>query len=337
MAGIIDAATWALRSPHGAYLSNWLKPKRGVDRFHGETAMFYMLYTRSLTTEPRTPPLSFLAGGRPSGHFIARSGWGDGETIVALSCTDHFGDHHHYDQGGLVIYRNGLLAVDPPVYRRIRGPQQRTENHNTLLLGGRPQRPVRGQWFVTVEDFRKNLKSGRELETGDFLFHAEADGWAAAACQFAQAYDPEQVESCVRQLLLVRPDTVLVVDHLAGPAGRSLPEVQWLLHLPAAPTLAGAGLWASHGKSWLRCRPLLPGGRAPTVAATDVKTHRASYAYDGGRTLTLVHLLEVGDGAEPDRSAGEIEVEQTDDAVVAAIGGRSFTFASRPPFHVTSP
>ena len=129
---------------HGAYFSDWLSKKRGLRRFHAETAVFYFLYTRQLKTVPASPTLSFMAGNQHSGHFIARSGWGDGETIVTLRATDHFGDHHHYDQGSFIIYRNGLLAVDPPVYRKVGGPQQPTRVHNTLLLDGQGQRPVRG-------------------------------------------------------------------------------------------------------------------------------------------------------------------------------------------------
>ncbi len=156
MAGTIDALTWAFDSPHGAHFARRIAEKRGLRRFYGETAIFYMLYTRRLDVQPAEPPLSFLAGGRESGHFIARSSWDDGggddgATIVTLRATDHFGDHNHHDQGSFMIYRNGLLAVDPPVYKKTRGPQQKTENHNTLLIGGRPQRPAHGQSFTTVE------------------------------------------------------------------------------------------------------------------------------------------------------------------------------------------
>jgi len=170
MAGVIDGLSWALRSPHGVQFSRSLAAKRGLQRFYGDSAIFYMLYSRHIETKPAWPPLSFLAGNRQSGHFIARSGWEPGATIVAFRCTDHFGDHHHYDQGSFMIYRNGLLAVDPPVYRTVRGPQQKTEHHNTLLLGGQTQRPARGQWFRSVEEFEKNLQGGRRLETGDILF-----------------------------------------------------------------------------------------------------------------------------------------------------------------------
>ena len=334
MAGVIDAVTWALRSPHGAYFSGWLAERRGLRRFYGETAVFYMLYTRHLNTEPAVPPLSFLAGRRQSGHFIARSGWDDGATIVTLRATDHFGDHNHYDQGSFMIYRNGLLAVDPPVYRRIRGPQQITGHHNTLLLAGKPQRPARGQWFKTVEAFQDNLDAGRMLETADMPFSKDAGAWAAASCQFAQAYDPELLLSCVRQLLLVRPGTVAVVDHLTAPAGRDLPQLQWLLQLPTVPTVAGQQVWAANESSWIRCRPVLPGGSAPEISETPVGTHRVSYAYRSGGTLWLVHVLEVGDGRQPAKAA-EVSVRRSAKSLDLVLDGKTYRFAAEPPFAVS--
>ena len=336
MAGAIDAMTWALGSPQGAYFSDWVAGgPRGLGRFYGETAVFYMLYTRNLNTKPVLPPLSFLAGDRHSGHFIARSGWDDGDTVIAFACTDHFGDHHHYDQGSFLIYRNGLLAVDPPVYRKIRGPQQKTEHHNTLLIGGQPQRGARGQWFKTVDDFKQNLNGGRKLETGQILFHKEAAAWAAVAGQFARAYPAGLVRSCVRQLLFVRPGKVVIVDHLVAPPDKDLPEVQWLLQVPTAPALEEGGLWSSNGKSWLRCRGVLPGGSVPVVAATEVKTHCASFGYPGKSTLTLVHLLEVGDGRQPGKPT-EVKARRSGKTVEVTVGGRTFSFAGRAPFDVSS-
>ena len=335
MAGVIDGATWALRSPHGARFSRWLQDKRGLERFYGETAIFYMLYARQPQPEPADPPLSFLAGNRQSGHFIARSGWDDGATVVAFRCTDHFGDHHHYDQGSFLIWRNGLLAVDPPVYRKVRGPQQLTEHHNTLLLGDRPQRPVRGQWFVTVEDFQKNLQGGRKLETGDILFSHDAGPWAAVAGQFAQAYDEGLLESCVRQLLFVRPDKVIVVDRLRAAAGKPLPRVQWLLQLPREPSQQERGLVASNGKSWIRCRAILPAdGAMPTVSATPVNTQRASFEYRGQAELALVHVLDVGDGTVAGPPPA-VTAQQTGQDVQVVVDGSTFVFAGTGDYRVT--
>ncbi|MCH5373063.1 MAG: heparinase II/III-family protein, partial [Planctomycetes bacterium] len=278
-------------------------------------------------------PLTFLAGGSHAAHFITRSGWEDGATIVALRSTDHYGDHNHYDQGSFVIYRNGLLAVDPPVYRRVRGPQQLTEHHNTLLLNGRPQRPVRGQWFRTIESFQENLNSGRMLETGEMLFHRDNPGWSAAACQFAQAYDPELVARCVRQLLLVRPGKVVVVDHLSAPEGAPLPEIDWLVQLPAEPSRGDRAVRADNGQSWIRVRPLLPAFREPEIQETTVNTHRVSFHYSGEQAATLVHLIEIGDDDAP-AAPVDAGVEIGDDAITLRFADGDYRFGRRAPFDV---
>jgi hypothetical protein len=128
---------------------------------------------------------------------------------------------------------------------------------------------------------------------------------------------------------------VVIVDHLLAPPGEDLPEVQWLLQVPRAPALEGAGLRSSNGKSWLRCRPVLPGGAVPTVAATPVNTHCARFSYKGKATLTLVQLLEVGDGRRPDRPA-EIKARQSGKGVEVILDGETFSFADRAPFEVGS-
>jgi hypothetical protein len=347
MAGIVDAATWALRSPHGAYFSDWIARKRGLARYHGATAIYFLLYGQRLRVEPATPPLGFRAGAGHGGHFVARSGWDDEATVVALTATDHFGDHHHYDQGSFTIYRNGLLAVDPPVYRRVAGPQQRTDNHSTLLFANEGQRRVRGQWFVTVEDFKRNLTEGRKLETGDFLWSGEGgsspqESWAAASVEFAQAYSPDVVRSCVRQLLFVRPGTVLVVDRIAAPEGKSLPEVSWLLQVPPAPSVReGPRGWtveATNGRSWIQCRPVLSGASPaldrPKVEETDVGTHRVSYAYAGAPSLVLAHMLEVGDGEKAPAPQAPVDARWTDAGLEVTFGARAFLFAAGPPYGV---
>ena len=334
MAGTMEALTWATHSPHGACFSAWLAQKRGLKRFHGDTAIYYFLYKHQVP--PAVPPLSFLAGNHQSGHFIARSGWDGDATLVTLRATDHFGDHHHYDQGSFIIYRHGLLAVDPPIYQKVRGPQQPTEVHNTLLFDGQGQRPVRGQWFKTIPDFQKNLAGGAHLETGDILFSKEAGSWAAVAGQYAQAYSTQQVQSCVRQLLFLRPGKIVVVDQLVLPATGKPSEVQWLLQLPAAPVMEKDLFWATNRQSWLQCRALQPGSAVPVVEPTAVKTHRVSLRYLANGPLRIAHLLEVGDGLRPDTTA-VVTCRELPHALEVVLDGVLFRFATEPPFVVEGP
>ena len=197
-----------------------------------------------------------------------------------------------------------------------------------------PQLATRQRWFVTVEDFRKNLDGGRKLETGDMLFSRDAGPWAAASGQFAQAYDCAELRSCVRQLLFVRPSTVVVADRLRAAPGARLPTVEWLLQVPAAPASDGAALVVADGKHWLRCRPVLPGATA-AVSKTPVNTHRITYGYSESPQVDLVHVIEVGDGAAAGvagsvvarRSGGELEVD---------VGGSVFRFGAEPDWAVTS-
>jgi hypothetical protein len=167
------------------------------------------------------------------------------------------------------------------------------------------------------------------------LFHKEGGAWAAVAGQFAQAYPAGLVKSCVRQVLFVRPDKVVVVDHLAASGGKKLPEVGWLLQVPEEPKVEFGNTLASNGKSWLRCRPLYPGPAIPAVAATPVKTHRVSYTYKGGAAMVLVHLIEVGDGKTPGGPA-EAAVRRTAKGIELTLGGRTFMFGNRPPFAVAA-
>jgi hypothetical protein len=351
MAAKIDALTWALRSPSGAFLSRWLAEKRGLDRFHGDTAIFYFLYTRHLDVKPATPPLAVLAvlaGGKQGGHALMRSDWSDAATVVGFRATDYFGQHLHLDQGSFVIYRNGLLALDAGRYQRVGGEQMRTDAHNTLLLGGEGQRRLGYQSAATLDAFTQRL--GKGLETGDIPFYKHAGQWTAVAGQFAQAYSPEVIQSCVRQLLFVRPGTVTVVDQLAAPEGKSLPEVRWLLQGPGQPEIDGATATANNGKSYLRCRALVPGAGRPQVEPSyrtpagansssgnpaTIDTSRVIFAYEGKPRLVLVHVLDVGDG-KPAAAAPEVKIEMDAKAIRLRLDGKTYSFSAALPFDVST-
>ena len=338
-AGMIDAVTWLLDSSEGAWLSQQLAGKRGLERFHGWTPIFFMLYTQNLRVQPGVPSLSYLAGNHQAGHFIARSGWEDEATIVAFRSTDHYGDHNHHDQGSFLIYRQGLLAVDPPIYRKVRGPQEPTEVHNTLLLDGGGQRDCRGQSFPTIEIFEQNRTGGPTLETGDILFYTEKGSWAAVAGQFAQAYAPSLTASCVRQLLFLRPGTILILDHLTAHSGQTLPTVDWLLQVPQEPELNPASISAKNGTSFLELVPQQLDFRRnpPTIRPTQVDSYTISLEYNTdakAEELRLVHLLEVRTQRSAAKPIGEMTSRQGTDYYDVTLGGRAFRFNLKPPYAI---
>ena len=348
MADKIDMLAWALRSPTGAFLSRRIAEKRGLARFHGETGIFYFLYTRHLAVEPAPPPLAVLAGGKGGGHVLMRSDWSDGATVVGFRCTDYFGQHNHLDQGSFFVYRNGWLALDAGTYQRVGGSQAGTDAHSTLLFGGEGQRRQGYQSAATLEEFTQRLPSG--LETGDLPFYRHAGAWTAAAGDFARAYSPEVVRSCVRQILFARPGTIVIIDRLAAPEGKSLPEVRWLLQTPAAPRIEGGTVIALNAAGYLRCRSLAPDGPAPAVEdsyrtpagptspggnPTFIDASRVVFSYPGKPSLTLAHVLEVGDGT-PAPPARDVAVRIDPLGTKVSIGGRTFAFSAAPPYEISS-
>ena len=343
MAGVLCGLSRLLGSGEGAWFDDWIAAKRGTGRFYGETAIYYFLYARTDRPKPVEPPLALFAGAPHGGHLLARSGWGDDATVVAFRCTDHYGDHNHFDQGSFQVWRRRWLALDPCLYKKVAGPQQATEHHNTLLVGGSGQRKARGQDFRTIEAFRAELDAGRRLETGDMLFHREAPEYAAAAGQFAQAYPEGTLRSCVRQLLFVRPATVVVVDRLEAPPDVELGEVQWLLHVPKGAKVDGGVATVSDAKagSWLRCRRILPAAGAAGLGAPELSAslepgyERLSFAARGAGTLTLAHVVEVGDGEPGAVPAAEVRVESNDaDGLVLSVGARRWRFAASGDFAI---
>jgi hypothetical protein len=352
-AGPADAATWALGNPHGAWFGRWLARKRGMRRFHREDAVFYFLYTRHIETEPKEPPLAMLAGGTHSAQAMMRSSWKDDATVIGFRCTDYYQGHFHHDAGSFIVYRNGLLAVDAGRYtlytQKLRAPIIATRAHNSLLLGGRGQRVVKGQWYKSLAEFnkaREHKRDDRRLEFGDVPFYRHVGDWTAVAGQFAQAYRPGTVKSCVRQLLYVRPDTLVVVDHLVPGAGKELPEVTWLLNVPRQKLETGNGVVvAANETSWLRCRSLSSDARPtvekspPTQLTRDHRKQteiaRVQFVYPaqpGERTL--LHFIEVGDGKPG--AAARLTPKITADAVELAIDGKTFVFSKRAPYAVAA-
>jgi hypothetical protein len=344
MAITIDATAWALNSPSGKYFSDWLAGKRGLKRFYGASAIGYFLYTRQLSAKPAAPGFrAMLAGGDHGGQVVMRSSWDDDATVVAFRCTDFYARHLHLDQGGFLVYRNGQLAVDAGQYKKPGGTQINTDAHNTLLIGGKGQRKL--SWMETIDVAQHvRLLKEKKLETGDMLFFKDAGEWAAAAGQFAQAYDCSELASCVRQVLFIRPGTIVIVDQLAAVEGRKLPDVQWLLNVPDGAKAADGVVTADNGKSWLRCHSLLPPASQPEVQASyptwlsgDHKTSNVSrmvFSHPGDAKLVLVYLIEVGDGKPG--PAADIKPAVNDSAIHLTVGNRRFVLNRTSSFAVGS-
>jgi len=149
----------------------------------------------------------------------------------------------------------------------------------------------------------------------------------------------------VRQLLYVRPGTVVIVDHLVAPAGKRVPEVNWMLHVPAETATVGKGsVTVTNQKSWLRCQDLLS-VQEPVVEKSYLTQlsdnrrkltaiSRVNFIYQQQPSITLVHLIEVGDGDPAQPCVAGTTV--TDGDVRLTIAKRTYVFSKKAPFTVSA-
>jgi hypothetical protein len=154
------------------------------------------------------------------------------------------------------------------------------------------------------------------------------------AGQYGQAYDCPELATCVRQLLFVRPGTVVIVDRLTAKPRKEVPEIQWLLQLPSIPRDVPGGVTADNGKAWIRCRDVLPAGFSKKeTSETPVGTHRVTFTYAGKSEVVLAHVLDVGDGMEL-RGAEPAQAHASGRGLDVTLGGVTYTFAVEAPYGV---
>ena len=121
---------------------------------------------------------------------------------VFFKCGDYFGNHGHFDQGHVDIFRRAPLLIDSGHYLTFHGDFRteywhRTVAHNTILItdpafpseeGG--QRVFSSQNDDTIEKYLAN----EQAETGDILDYVERDAFSYVAGDFTAAYPDDRAE-----------------------------------------------------------------------------------------------------------------------------------------------
>ena len=149
---------------------------------------------------------------------VLRSGWGKDDLIVGIKAGQTVANHSHLDIGSFVLVAGGHSLVDDGGHwpyghalgffdlgdaassgRRWDFPGLASECHSTILVDGQGQRygPEHDGVIVAAND---------------------GPGFAFATVDATRAYP--QLSRFVRYFLLVRPDTLVVVDDLAAPDPR---------------------------------------------------------------------------------------------------------------------
>lgn len=221
-------------------------------------------------------PLSHLADS--IGRIYARGSWEKDATWLRFECGDHYIGHQHLEVGNFEIYREEPLATESGYYDSYNSNHSvnwyiRTIAHNGILIY------MPGEVWPMMRDnaMYKYENDGGQTTRWNFL-HTEVEGWLAnkdkyesgdiiaytnrpeflyTACDGTKAYDPEKVDKWTREILFLRPHTIVILDRIKGPDSTSY-EKKWLLHSRYEPLINKDEYTIKGNKHNLYVKTLIP-------------------------------------------------------------------------------
>ena len=198
--------------------------------------VYFLFYDPDLAGLPENElPPARLFSRDGTGMVVWKSGWEKKGTTIFFKCGDYFGDHGHFDQGHVSVYRKAPLLVDSGDYLTFSGEFRteywhRTVAHNTILIidpavenDRGEQRVFSSQSDATIEEYNANPLS----ETGDIIDYRELDGLYYVAGDFTSAYPTERARRVTRELAFVDGKYLVVLDRIAATRDGFQPRVLW--------------------------------------------------------------------------------------------------------------
>jgi hypothetical protein len=260
-----------------------------------------------------------------TGMVLWRSGWDEGETHIFFKCGNYFGDHGHFDQGHVEVFRHKPLLIESGYYDSF-SSTHRTKYyrgsmaHNTIraksasilnYLG--EQRMFSNQNKATLQNYLADPLN----ETGDLIDYRDNGTWSYAAGEFASAYNSSLMDKVVRELAWIGERYLVVVDNVVMDGTDYLPAVMW--HYAATPQLEQGRFTVSDGGGKAVVTVLSPPGASiDTVAA--YKLGSLSYPPPDPQPEHGTGRVEVSATVSSSQGYTFVEViEITDDSVVTAV------------------
>ncbi len=178
------------------------------------------------------------------GQLYARSGWDTHATWVNLTAGPYTETHAHQDQGALMIYKDGWLAMDSVIDSHS-GLRQETTAHSLVRVdnGGSP-----------IAQIGSTTSQLAALHTGT--------GWTYAAADVTASYDGNSAITLMqREVVYLPPNALIVYDRVTTGAST---QQTWQLALPTQPTVAGTTTTTT-GAHALSVQRLAPTGATASV------------------------------------------------------------------------
>ncbi|MDX9749676.1 MAG: heparinase II/III family protein [Flavobacteriales bacterium] len=223
------------------------------------------------------------------GLSVSRSSWDDDATLVSLHCApSKRAAHEHRDNNSFAIFKHTPLLLDAGHYDTYGGSHwrnyyTRTIAHNSICVFDSTEamtslgQPAANDGGQIDSPPLQNLGDvlAPQNQRGEWIKWATGDGYQYNIADAALSYDPAKLERFTRRLLYLKPDRVLVLDHvLLNGVGNAQRDIHWTAHFAEQPTMSGTLLSAEvpahietydgpdhtsvHGNGSVAVRTLLP-------------------------------------------------------------------------------
>ncbi len=288
-------------------------------------------------------PLAAHLGATSEDVVVMRSSWDDADaTWVSLSCGDWFSTRQHLETGSFQIYRFNPLAVSTGAYdgfetnHWINWYAQRSAHANVVTVmrpgetfpntrmlpmvndGGQRSINYASGGRRSLDEYRNNLTTGAQFETGGVTAFEASRFHDYAACDSTRAYNSiayvspgnaPKVREVTRQLVFLRPELVVLFDRVESTDPTYVKR--FVLHGLARPLFPSADTFSIDGRDGrLLGRRLLPTSGMQglvegfSVGGTDVSPLITSNESRGARVEDqsaapeareyFLHLLDAG-------------------------------------------
>jgi hypothetical protein len=212
------------------------------------------------------------------GYVYARSSWEDDATYFFFKCGDRFTAHQHLDVGHFLIYKYEELAGDGGHYDSFGSSHDvnyhlRTVAHSTILLYDPAEKwPGIRAGNVTGNDGGQahnwphhngavvdpaQWYQGRDLyDIADIVAFEDRGDYLYVAGDCTRAYSSDKMDSFIRQIVYLRPDTFVIFDRVCSKDASF--KKTWLLQAMKVPAQTDKHLVITNGKGRLFVQTLLP-------------------------------------------------------------------------------
>ncbi len=237
--------------------SMWMAQEYSQALYLGNTnpvflKMVYKDFTLPAVPFP-DPPLDWWSD--KVGLSVSRSDWSDSATMVSFQCApSKRAAHEHRDNNSFAIYRNAPLLLDAGHYDSYGSPHMRdyynrTIAHNTILVYdsteqmtsfGTPAANDGGQIdSPALQNYNEIFLP--QNQRGEWVRYGTGNGYQLSIADAQLSYLPAKLDRFRRRLLYLKPDRIVVLDHLHIPGvGVQQRDVQWIAHFAGEPSMSGA-------------------------------------------------------------------------------------------------